>query len=223
MRIAVIIQARTNSTRLPNKINADIGGWPMLKHVARRIGAAISQRVSEVATYEWRIAMPQDYPHLREEDVLGRYFEAAAGFDAIMRVTGDCPLLDPEVCQDILDIFELGFFDYVANDIIPTFPDGLGCEVFSFDALKYTHQHADKAYDREHVTTFLKSDKRFMKYQAHNVWCFTEHDNPKLSVDTQEDLDFVRRIDAAKPHDFSLEATLGAIERVKAQDLAQRT
>ncbi len=206
MQIVAIIQARTNSTRLPNKISADIGGWPMIKHVAKRVSEAVP---------DWRIIMPEDFPHLREDDVLGRYFEAAAGYDAIMRVTGDCPLLDPEVCKEILDIFEYGYFDYVANDIIPTFPDGLGCEVFSFDALKYAHRHADKAYDREHVTTFLKSDKRFMKYQAHNVWCFTEHDNPKLSVDTQEDLDFVRRIDAAGAHDFSLEATLGAIERVR--------
>ncbi len=211
MQIACIIQARTNSTRLPNKINADIGGWPMIKHVTRRM---------ETLEIPVIVAMPENYS-AAEDDVLGRYFEAAAGTDIIIRVTGDCPLIDPEACQEVLDVLLMNRLEYAANDLYPTYPDGLGCEVFTFAALKRAHQIADKPYDREHVTPVMRRNKEFAKA---NVMCrIYLHDPPKLSVDTQEELDFIRRIDAAKPHDFSLEATLGAIERVKVQDLAQRT
>ncbi len=211
MQIACIIQARTNSTRLPNKINADIGGWPMIKHVTRRM---------ETLAIPVIVAMPENYS-VTEDDVLGRYFEAAAGIDIIVRVTGDCPLIDPFACRRVLDVLMDNDLEYAANDIYPTYPDGMGCEVFTFAALKRAHQIADKAYDREHVTPVMRRNKEFTKT---NVMCPIYLPNPpKLSVDTQEDLDFVRRIDAAGAHDFSLEATLGAIERVKAQDLAQGT
>lgn len=216
MRVICLIQARTGSTRLPNKINADIGGKPMLWHVM--------QRADKIKVDDLKVARPEDYPTVSENDVLGRYWQAAAGYDGIMRITGDCPLIDPVVAQEVLGIFRQGIFDYVANDIIRTFPDGLGCEVMTFAALKYAHQKAERAYDREHVTTFLKNDKTFMRYQAHNVWRpIDEYTELKLSVDTQDDLDFVRAIDAEKPSDYTLAATLGAYQRVKAKNDAQRT
>jgi spore coat polysaccharide biosynthesis protein SpsF (cytidylyltransferase family) len=213
MRIACIIQARTNSTRLPDKINADIGGWPMIKHVTKRaemIGLAVM------------VAMPEDFPQIDENDVLGRYYAAASGWDAVMRITGDCPLLDPDACREVSAKFQSGVFDYVANDLKPrTYPDGLGCEIFSYRLLRHAHFGATKSYDREHVTSWMRT---FGAIDVGKVICpIPGYSDLKLSVDTQEELDFVRRIDAAKPNGYSLEATLEAIERVKAQDLVTGT
>lgn len=204
MRIGAVIQCRTGSRRLPNKVWADIGGWTMLKHVEKRVATIIN----------YSLAWPETFD-LPEDDVLARYFWAATAesLDAVMRVTGDCPLLDPNACLRVCKAFETGLYDYVANDIFKSYPDGLGCEVFSFAALEFAHQNATKPYDREHVTPFLKSHKEITKL---NLRCpINGLSDLKLSVDTQEDLDFVRKIDAAKPRDFSLAATLEAIERVK--------
>lgn len=207
MRIGCIIQARLNSTRLPHKVNADIGGRPMLWHVTKRL-----ERLEPIVAWARDYDIPQD-------DVLFRYVLCARdnALDAIMRVTSDCPLIDPNACQRVLERFLGGGYDYVANDLVQTYPDGLGCEVMTREALEYAHKHADKAYDREHVTRFIRKSKDFMKF---NVRCAVLGvSDLKLSVDTQEDLDFVRKIDAAGPRDFSLEATLEAIERVKKEGL----
>jgi spore coat polysaccharide biosynthesis protein SpsF (cytidylyltransferase family) len=129
-----------------------------------------------------------------------------------MRVTGDCPLLDPEACRRVIDAYNNSHYDYVANDLVHTYPDGLGCEVFSYAALEYAHLNADKPYDREHVTPYLRRHKDFSKL---NLRCpINGIADLKLSVDTQEDLDFVRKIDAAQPRDFSLAATLEAVKHV---------
>jgi spore coat polysaccharide biosynthesis protein SpsF (cytidylyltransferase family) len=213
MPIGCIIQARTASTRLPDKVNADIGGWPMWRHVF--------ERTKEFGPI---MAWALDYPELNENDVLGRYALCARrnGLDAIMRVTGDCPLIAPEACRRVFERFLVGGYhlcggyDYVANDLVQTYPDGLGCEIMTREVLEYAHRHADKAYDREHVTPFIRRSKDFMKF---NVRCpVVGISDLKLSVDTAEDLDFVRKIDAELrpgPDKYSLESTLGAIERVK--------
>lgn len=205
MRISILAQARKGSKRLPNKSNADIGGRSMLWHVISRAACVLT---------EPRIISPEDFD-CAEDDVLARYYLAARrmSLDAVMRITGDCPLLDPAACARVLGAYNTGLFDYVANDIFKSYPDGLGCEVFSFAALEFAHQNATKPYDREHVTPFLKSHKEITKL---NLRCpINGLSDLKLSVDTQEDLDFVRKIDAAQPRDFSLAATLEAIERMK--------
>jgi spore coat polysaccharide biosynthesis protein SpsF (cytidylyltransferase family) len=215
MRIGCIIQARTTSTRLPNKVNADIGGWPMWRHVM--------ERTKEFGPI---FAWAGVYTELNENDVLGRYALCARehGLDAVMRVTSDCPLIAPEACRRVLERFQAGGYhlhggyDYVANDLVQTYPDGLGCEVMTREALEYMHRNAGKAYDREHVTPFIRRSKDFMKF---NVRCpVVGIEALKLSVDTAEDLDFVRKIDAELrdgDDKYSLESTLGAVERVKAK------
>lgn len=209
MKIACIIQARLGSKRLPGKIEMDIGGWPLIRHVRERCSKAI----------ETRVCLP-DVSYEPENDVLGRYYRNATemGLDAVIRVTGDCPLMAPEAITRVLCSFQTLLYDYVANDIHPTYPDGIGVECFSYAALEYAHQNATKAADREHVTPLLKRDNTISRL---NLRCpINGISDLKLSVDTQKDLDFVRAIDAAGPRDFSLAATLEAIERVKDQDLA---
>ena len=157
------------------------------------------------------------------QDVLQRYLLAAKkhGFDAIMRVTGDCPLIDPEACKSVLGIFTSGKYDYVANDLRPTYPKGLGCEVFTREALQRAHENVkrDNLKDREHVTPWIIRGVRGDYFDGRNVRCpFVGVENLNFSVDTQEDLDRVRAIDARLPQGHlkhSLEATLEAWARVK--------
>lgn len=214
MRIGCIIQARIGSTRLPNKINADIGGRTMLWHVVNRV-----EKISGLNLII--LAMPGEFPELNENDVLGRYILCARreALDAIMRVTSDCPLIDPNACQLVLERFLRGF-DYCANDwrAATKYPDGMGCEVFSMAALKYADAFADpkNPADREHVTPWIVRACQARQMEGSHVVCpYPRIQNLKFSVDTQEDLDRARAIDAAGPRDFSLGATLEAFERAK--------
>ena len=207
MRVICLIQARENSTRLPGKIHMDIGGWPMLKHVTTRALKIGCDRV--------RVIMPEEFD-CAENDVLARYYIAGKGYDAVMRITADCPLLDPFACARVLHVFQSGHYDYVAlrSGGLTGYPDGFGCEVMLFATLECAHLNVDKVYDREHVTPYIRS--RFKDFSLHYLGApINGIGDLKLSVDTLDDLERVRAIDAAGPRDYGLEATLEALQRVQ--------
>ncbi len=235
MRIGCIIQARLGSTRLPNKVLADIGGWPMIRHVAHRMNlvgipvviAAPPEDIGEMFK-TWsgsQISAPDCDPN----DVLLRYLLAAKAhsLDAIMRVTGDCPLIDPDECSRVLKVFGSGHYDYVANDIWPSYPDGLGCEIFTRSTLEDANRWVkpNNTSDREHVTTWIKKG---LNLNGGRWFCGCNIRSPitglsdlKFSVDTQEDLERVRAIDAVLPEGhlkYSMEATVAAWGRLLAGD-----
>ena len=211
MKIGAIIQARMGSTRLPGKVLADICGKPALQRVIERVqavkgldtivvaqpAAAYSQEISRVAAKcrleELSLAAVQ------EDDVLSRYTYTATKLqlDVVMRITADCPLLDPTICEQVLLEYLISAikrlpYDYVSNTQPPTFPDGLDCEVFSFEALESAHQKATSSYDREHVTPYLyKLGSRFKKATLFNVRDESHH---RWTLDTQSDLEWIRSI-----------------------------
>ena len=218
MRVGCIIQARLGSTRLPHKVIASIGGWPMIRHVYERmlkVGIPVVVSCPDGEGGHFRNCQVAEGS---ESDVLGRYLLTAKAFsfDAIMRVTGDCPLIDPEVCQRVLHLFLDQDLDYCANDLRPTYPKGMGCEVFTREALERAHQNVkqDRAYDREHVTPWIIRGVRGEYFDGRNVRCsIVGVENLNFSVDTQEDLERVRLIDARLPQGhlkYSLETTLEA-------------
>ena len=217
MRVGCIIQARLGSTRLPRKVLAEIGGWPMLRHVYERMGKVGIPVVVAAPIEEDRIPYAETYD-CDPQDVLRRYLLAAKkhGFDAIMRVTGDCPLIDPEACQRVLNVFLDGEYDYCANDLRPTYPKGMGCEVFTREALQRAHENVkpDRIFDREHVTPWIIRGVRGDHFDGRNVRCpIVGVENLNFSVDIQEDLERVRLIDARLPQGhlkYSLETTLEA-------------
>ena len=165
-----IIQARMNSTRLPKKVLMEVDGIPLLKYQLKRIGAsniidklivATSTKVTdniienfckknEIACYRGS-----------EDDVLNRYYECAKKYksDVIVRLTADCPLLDPKVIDTILKVYLTNSYDFVTNTspIIgeSTYPDGMDVEIFSFKILDKAQKEAKKPSDREHVTSFF--------------------------------------------------------------------
>ncbi len=239
MKVGCIIQARLDSTRLPRKVLADIGGWPMIRHVWERmllvgIPVVVATPSGEGGeTYEISKALNGraivEGPDCPSTNVLRRYLLVAKthGFDAIMRVTGDCPLIDPEACKRVLDIFNSGHYDYVANDVWPSYPDGMGCEVFTRAALADANhwnglrsEDTRAKSDREHVTGWIRRGLNINGgrwFCGLNLRCpITGLQDLKFSVDTEEELQRAVAIDARLREGhlkYSLESTLDANDR----------
>ncbi|HZQ25974.1 MAG TPA: aminotransferase class III-fold pyridoxal phosphate-dependent enzyme [Terriglobales bacterium] len=203
-----IVQARLGSSRLPGKTLAEIAGQPMLWHVVNRVRKAnLVQRVV-VATTEnsWddRIAefcVQAGVSCFRgsEEDVLDRFYQAAraSGAEVIVRITADCPLIDPAVVDKVIRRYEEGSFDYVSNTILYTYPDGLDTEVFSFHALECAWREAQKKSEREHVTPYLRTGKfRIANVASEQPVPSRQH---RWTVDEPQDLKFIREIYEAMP------------------------
>lgn len=198
-----IVQARLASTRLPGKTLVDIMGRPMLWHVVSRLRRASHLNDIVIAT----TTREEDKAIIRlageskikcyagsEDDVLDRYYQAASTFkaDVIVRITADCPLIDPRVVDRVVQRFFAGSFDYVSNTLELTYPDGLDTEVFSFGALEKAWGDARRKSEREHVTPYLW--KHPDKFRLANVRNDIDLSHLRWSVDQIEDLQFIREV-----------------------------
>ena len=203
--IAAIVQARMSSTRLPGKTLADVSGEPVLARVVHRAGqipgiekVVIATRHNTADEAIVRFAHERGIPVNRgsEDDVLSRFYETAQrfGITTIVRVTPDCPLLDPQVSGQVLGLFlrAKGSLDYVSNTHPATFPDGLDTEVFSFAALEKAWREAQLKSEREHVTPFIW--KRPEVFHLANVKSDVDLSSQRWTVDEAQDLEFVRAI-----------------------------
>lgn len=201
--IIAIIQARVSSTRLPGKILAELAGKPLLYHVVSRVKQAKTITKVIVATTD----KPNDNETEKcckkigvdcfrgsEDDVLDRFYQAAKYFSAnlVVRLTADCPLLDPVIIDRVVDVFKKGNYDYVSNVIEPTFPDGLDTEVFSFEALERAWKEAVIKSEREHVTPFIRKSSNL--FRLANVKNEIDLSAMRWTVDEPADLEFVRRV-----------------------------
>ena len=165
--IVAIIQARTESTRLPRKVLKLLRGQPLIAHVVERVRqaehvdqllVATTTRPADDALVDWCADAGVDFFRGHEHDVLDRYLRAARTCAArgVVRVTGDCPLVDPGVIDQVIAKFHRDKMDYVSNVDPPTFPDGLDVEVIAIEALECAAREATLPSDREHVTTFIR-------------------------------------------------------------------
>ena len=197
MRTIAIIQARMGSKRYPGKVLADLGGKSVLQWVVDAAKAA--KGVDEV----W-LALPDTPKDLEivhlcfdndwnyicgpEHDVLNRYVDAARASEAdiIVRLTGDCPLLRPDLIDRVIELRKLTGADYASN--VPVWGDGLDCEVFTAKALERAADEAKLEFDREHVTPYMRCHFYCVDLPLDGAGT-TE----KLSIDTPEDLENVRR------------------------------
>lgn len=203
--IAAIVQARMSSTRLPGKTLANIAGEPMLGHVLRRAKNIPGVDRAIIATTEnpadlaiSNFARENNIPVYigSEQDVLDRFYQAAKyfGVSAIVRVTPDCPMLDPKIAGLVLSRFVHadGSWDYASNVHPPTFPDGLDTEVFSFAALEQAWHQARKPSEREHVTPYIW--KHPEQFSLTNISHSCDLSVLRWTVDEPQDLEFVRAV-----------------------------
>ncbi len=202
--IAVIIQARMGSTRLPGKVMKYLCGKTVLAHDIERVRQA--ERIDEIiiATTtdpadDCIVSEAKKYGATvfrgSEDDVLSRYYFAAKefGVDTIIRVTSDCPLIDPHVLDDVVRYYLDNSFDIVTNagnDLSQrTYPRGLDVEIFSFHALEDAQLHATKKYQREHVTPYLYENGRVSYYKnTVDYSCY------RWTLDTDEDWKLIEEI-----------------------------
>jgi spore coat polysaccharide biosynthesis protein SpsF len=205
MKVVAIIQARMGSTRLPGKVLKDIAGQSMLERVVNRTLRANTMDDVVVATTKdadddaivdlcrkrcWRFFRGN------EEDVLDRYYQAATAFraDAIVRITSDCPLVEPEIIDRVVGEFLSSHPEaaYVSNTLVRTFPRGLDVEVMRFDALERAWREDGNPSWREHVTPYIWRHPE--KFGIRNVANNVDYSHMRWTVDTVEDLTFVRKI-----------------------------
>ena len=203
MKVCAIIQARMGSTRLPGKVLADIDGHPMLWRVVQRTKRASSlDQVVVATTVEPDDDLIVDFCRQRgveffrgsESDVLDRYFQAALQYkaDAIVRITSDCPLVDPDIIDKVVSSFLSGHFDYASNSLVRTYPRGLDTEVLTFPALQLAHRNARSAYQRAHVTPYLYENPE--QFSILSVTGEKDYSHYRWTVDTKEDLELVRAV-----------------------------
>jgi spore coat polysaccharide biosynthesis protein SpsF len=206
-RVVTIIQARMSSSRLPGKVLKDIAGKPMLAWVVER--SRLSKMVDEVVVVTSTdpsddpvelSCVERGYEVYRGDlyDVLDRYYRAARLYhaDVIIRLTGDCPLIDPGVIDHTLEEFFKSGVDFAANRLPPpwkrTYPIGLDTEICTFVALQRAWKEAKETYQREHVMPyFYDKQGRFRVLLVNHD---PDYGSMRWTVDTPEDLELVRRI-----------------------------
>ena len=211
-KIVVIIQARMGSTRLPGKVLMKIQGLPMIIQMVNRLKSvaevdeviiATTNLISDDQIFE--IAKSNRIYCFRgpEKDVLKRFFLASKNHKAqhIIRITGDCPLVDPQIISELIEFYINGAYDFcgvasgagVANQKkIKRFPDGLDAEIFSFKVLKEAHLNATGNIYREHVTPFIWKNSK--KYKIGSLYSKIDLSHLRLTVDNEEDFSFINWI-----------------------------
>ena len=202
MKIVALVQARMGSTRLPGKVLKSIVGKPMIEILLTRLSQSNELDSIVVATSEesqndqlQSIVESLGYQCTRgsEKDVLGRFYQSAKSADAdvVVRITGDCPLVDPALVDLCIQGFKQCQVDYFSNVDPATFPDGLDIEVMSFASLERANNETNAEFDREHVTPYIRNSDAFTKESINHT---EDLSNQRWTVDEPEDLIVVTNI-----------------------------
>lgn len=203
MKAVAIIQARMGSSRLPGKVLKDLQGESVLARVLQRVGRASLIDELLVATSDQpaddaivdecrRCSVPVSRGD--ESDVLDRYFRAAqlSQADVVVRITSDCPLIDPEIADKTIRAFLDQCPDYAANCLKRTYPRGLDTEVMTTQALERTWRAARQPYERTHVTPYIYEHPE--EFKIVSVTGETDYSDHRWTLDTPEDLEFIRAV-----------------------------
>lgn len=211
MNTWIIIQARVGSSRLRAKVLKMIQGKTVLQHDIERClrtrltdGIVIATTREPEAERIIRVCkiFPEDkvkYYCGSVEDVLSRYYESArmVGAQTIVRITSDCPLLDPEIVNDMIKVFfekrkQTKYIDYLSNTDPPSFPHGLDVEIFTFDALERAFHEATPSEEREHVTPYIRNHPEIFRQE--NFSQETDQSHFRWTLDYPEDFEFIKTV-----------------------------
>lgn len=215
------------STRLPGKVMKEVLGKPLLqiqlerlKHVRNVDEIIVATTINDTDRPIVELCKSLSIPIFRgsEEDVLERYYQAAVAYevDIVIRITSDCPVIDPRVVEQVIDFYlsRQGSVDYVSNTLVRTFPRGMDTEVLSRQVLEQAYRSATKASEREHVTLYIYSHSEL--YRIGNYPYYQDASHHRWTVDTIEDFELIKRIiEHLYPADplFSLEDILELLKR----------
>ncbi|MDM3872385.1 glycosyltransferase family protein [bacterium SCSIO 12696] len=224
MKVLAILQARMSSSRLPGKVLKCILGKPMLWHQIERIKRSSQIDRLIVATSIdgsddelERFCETHSIDCFRGSlvDVLDRYYQAAQQYDPehVVRLTGDCPLIDPELIDLTIERHIKEGADYTSNSLTPTYPDGLDVEVVKSSVLFEAWASSEKVSEREHVTLYIRNNAD--RYKICGLVSDTDNSSMRWTVDEFEDFEFVnqiyKRLYASNPN-FSSADVIKALE-----------
>lgn len=193
-----------SSTRLPGKIMLNLHGKTVLQHVIERVSASMHIDKVVVATTDFSVddTIIEECERLgidtfrgSSEDVLSRYYGCARqyGADTVIRITSDCPVIDPILLDAMVEYFHSNDFDYVSNTIERTFPRGLDAEIFTFKALEKAFNEATEPFEKEHVTPYI----HLSHPEKFSLGSYTNNQNNsqyRLTLDTQDDWTLIKKI-----------------------------
>lgn len=205
LKVLAITQARTGSTRLPNKVLMKIKNKTLLEiHLGRILKAKLIDELIVATTIDKKddgivdVCNALQIQHYRgsESNVLDRFYQAAITKNPthVVRLTSDCPLIDPVLLDDVIDFAIKNDLDYCSNILIEDFPDGQDIEVMKFSALEYAWRNVDKTYQQEHVTPFIQENSTFVGgniFKSDNFPCPGKYGKIRLTVDEQKDFEVV--------------------------------
>ena len=203
MNTVAIIQARMGSTRLPGKVlMPGINGKSLIEILYLRlkqskmidkIVLATSENTNNQSLIDLCKKIGISAFQGSEDDVLDRYYQIALAekADLVVRITGDCPLIDYQLVDDVIKQFKCKDLDFVSNNNPPSYPDGLDVEAFTFECLKKTYEESSKPHEREHVTPYMKESSKF---KLHNLKNRKDYSKERWTVDELEDYILVKNI-----------------------------
>ena len=208
MKIAVVTQARISSTRLPEKVLRPVGGTSLLGLHLTRAGKAKRPTHFVVAVADepgWEkiaaVATSCNWQYSKGDvnNVLSRFYFAVENIqpDYIVRITSDCPLIDPDLMDSVISFCIDGNLDYAANGLVETFPDGEDIEVFKFSALREAYEKAKLLSELEHVTPYIKKHSSFLNgvpFRSDNYYSGGDYKAVRITVDTPQDLQVVENL-----------------------------
>ena len=207
-KTVVIVQARMTSTRLPGKVLLDLAGHTVLEHVLARCIAipgadAVCCAIPQGTIHDSLLQVVERTGATlfrgSESDVLDRYYRAAQALsaDTVMRVTSDCPLIDPQICAEVLRLVTARDCDYACNNMPSAWPHGLDCEAFTFAALELAARNARQADEREHVTPWLRQNTDMRKANLPGPGGYAA--DQRWTLDFPEDYEFFVRLFSLLP------------------------
>ena len=198
----IVIQARRNSSRYKDKILKKIKNKSLLEILIFRLKKV--KKVTKIILCTTKLSEDDqliniakknkiDFYRGSENNVLQRFFYATKNykFDNLVRITSDCPLSDPSLIDDFLDIHIKKNVDYSSNTIIPTYPDGFDIEIIKRDIFTFTYKNANSTFDKEHVTSFIKNNKSIKKL---NIRSKKDYSKYRFTIDYIEDFNFLSEV-----------------------------
>jgi len=206
VKTLAIVQARMGSGRLPGKVLMDLGGESVLARVVQRVrrAALVHEVIVATSASEKDDAVVAECRRMQvtcfrgsEHDVLDRYYKCAQSHaaDAVVRITADCPLIDPDLVDATIQAFLDSPSDYASNALVPAYPRGLDVEVFTMLALARAWREAHRPYEREHVTPYLYEHPELFRLVS--ITADADYSQYRWTLDTVEDLQLLRAIYAS--------------------------
>ena len=208
IKTVLITQARTGSTRLPGKVLMEINNTPLLKIHLHRLNQTknidkiiVATTLNKEDDIIEKIATDWGFEVFRgsENDVLDRFYQAVKKLKPtwVVRVTSDCPLIDPLLVDKVIEITKAENKDYGSNVVEETFPDGQDVEVFKFSALKKAWNEANKLSEREHVTPYIRNQSDLKLGNIFSAISYknnTDYSKIRMTVDEQKDFELINKI-----------------------------